>query len=255
MLWWNSDCDALAPSKRFGTGANESRHGDDRVSQPSQEQSSASPRSSVAWRWRYDIPKRVLDVTVGSVVFVAVLPLLAVAAAIIKVSSPGPVLHKAVRVGRGGQPFSMLKLRTMYVDADHSAQRDFNRRELRGELEDRDEYTIESDPRITSVGRILRRLSIDELPQLVNVLRGEMSLVGPRPSVAWEVVLFDPHFRRREDVLPGITGLWQVSGRRTIDMRGMLELDLVYVDSRSLIGDLVILARTIPAVVNSTGAS
>lgn len=212
-------------------------------------------RSRSSDRWRYEIPKRALDVTVGAAALIITAPVIAAAAAIVKLTSRGPVVFRAERVGREGRPFEMLKLRTMYVDADHSGQREFNRLELLGELGDLDEFTIDDDPRITPIGRILRKLSIDELPQLLNVLRGEMSLVGPRPSVAWEVALFEQRFRRREEVLPGITGLWQVTGRRSVDMRGMLELDLEYVDSRSLLGDLVILVKTVPAVLTTTGAS
>ena len=206
-------------------------------------------------RWRYDIPKRVLDLVVATAVLVLTAPVVVCAAAMIKLTSRGPVIHRAQRVGRHGEQFTMFKLRTMHVGADDAEQRDFNRRELLGELGDVEEFSLGNDPRITRIGRLLRAVSIDELPQLVNVLRGDMSLVGPRPSIQWEVDLFEPRFRRREMVLPGITGLWQVSGRRQIDMRGMLELDLEYVDSRTFALDLVILARTLPAVVKTTGAS
>jgi lipopolysaccharide/colanic/teichoic acid biosynthesis glycosyltransferase len=206
-------------------------------------------------RQRYDMSKRALDVTVATLALLVTAPVIAVAAATIKLTSRGPVLYRAERVGLHGQAFTMFKLRTMHIDADHSEQHEFNRLELLGELDGLDEFSIEDDPRVTPIGRTIRRLSIDELSQLVNVLLGEMSLVGPRPSVDWEVDLFEPHFRQREEVLPGITGLWQVTGRRTIDMRGMLELDLEYVESRSFVGDLAILAKTIPAVIKTVGAS
>lgn len=209
---------------------------------------------SLRQRLTYDIPKRVLDVVLASTILVLAAPLLALAAVLVKATSAGPAIHRADRVGRYGVPFTMFKLRTMYVDSDHTEQQDFNRRELLGELEGVEVFTVQNDSRITRVGQVLRKLSIDELPQLWNVLRGEMSLVGPRPSVDWEVALFEPGLRRRELAVPGITGLWQVTGRRTIDMRGMLELDVQYVETRTLTGDIALLVRTIPAVITSTGA-
>lgn len=227
------------------------------IGSPSTQVSNAPAGTSGPSRPRrgYDVVKRLMDLALGGTALVLLAPVIAAAAILVKVTSPGPTMYRAQRVGRHGRPFEMLKLRTMYVDADHSAQQEFNRRELCGELEGVEDYTIVDDPRVTPVGRVLRRASIDELPQLVNVLKGDMSLVGPRPSSGWEVELFDEHHRRREDVLPGMTGLWQVSGRRTIDMPGMLELDVTYVDSRSIGGDVGILLRTVPAVISQRGAS
>ena len=203
----------------------------------------------------YNLSKRLLDVAVSVGVLCLTSPVLLVAMIAVRLTSDGPVVFKQKRIGRDGIPFTILKLRTMRIDADHSAQRAFNEAELRGELEDLEDFSLKSDPRMTPIGGFLRKYSIDELPQLWNVVRGDMSLVGPRPSCDWEVELFDNRYASRLSVLPGITGLWQVAGRRTIDMRGMLELDVQYASRRSLLLDLIILARTIPAVLRGTGAA
>ena len=163
----------------------------------------------------------------------------------------GSVLFRQIRIGRGERPFTMLKLRTMRLGSDDSAFREFNTRELRGEPNPTGDgiLKLENDPRLLPMSRFLRRFSIDELPQLVNVILGDMSLVGPRPCLPWEVELFTPEQRRRHEVLPGITGLWQVSGRNLLTMQQMLALDLVYVEQQSFLLDLKILWQTVPAVL------
>jgi len=206
-------------------------------------------------RWRYDVPKRLMDLSLALTTLMISAPILLIAVALVRATSRGPAIFRQQRVGRNGAPFTILKLRSMYTDADHSQQRAFNEAELKGELDDIDEYTLSDDPRVTPIGRLIRKISIDELPQLWNVVRGDMSLVGPRPSCDWEVELYDPRFQGRLAVQPGITGLWQVNGRRTIDMQGMLELDLEYAEQRSLRLDVEILARTVPAVLKGTGAA
>jgi lipopolysaccharide/colanic/teichoic acid biosynthesis glycosyltransferase len=197
--------------------------------------------------------KRVLDLIGGGIALVALSPLMAVAAGLVRLSSPGPVLFRQTRVGRNERPYSMFKFRTMYLAAaDDRTDRGAIARELLGEaLPSADTHLFRpaNDPRITPIGRLLRLLSIDELPQLVNVLRGEMSLVGPRPALPWEVDLFAPEQRRRHVCLPGITGLWQVSGRGRFSSLEMLELDLTYVHRCSLFLDLAILLRTPKAVL------
>ena len=172
---------------------------------------------------------------------------------LVQLTNPGPVFFRHVRIGQGGRPFVMLKLRTMYVGNDDSAFRELNVRELRGEAGPSHDgiFRLEDDPRVLPVGRLIRRYSVDELPQLINVLRGEMSLVGPRPHLPWEVELFTPEQRRRHECLPGMTGLWQVSGRNRLSVQQMLELDLNYVEQHSLLLDLKILWRTLPAVLRS----
>ncbi|MGK9230436.1 sugar transferase [Inquilinus limosus] len=199
------------------------------------------------------LSKRLLDVAIAIPALVVTAPIMLVAIVLLQLADPGAVFFRQVRIGQGGRPFVMLKLRTMYVGNDDSAFRDFNIRELRGEAVPSDDgiYKLKNDPRVLPVGRLLRRYSVDELPQLINVLRGEMSLVGPRPSLPWEVELYTPEQRRRHECLPGVTGLWQVSGRNRLSVQQMLELDLTYVEQRSLLLDLKILWRTLPAVLRS----
>lgn len=194
--------------------------------------------------------KRILDLGAGALALTLLAPLMLAAALAVRLSSPGPVLFRQTRIGLGERPFTMLKFRTMYVDADHAAQNALNLSELRGEaVAEGGLYRLAVDPRITPVGRLLRRYSVDELPQLFNLLRGEMSLVGPRPVLPWEVELFTPEQRRRHASLPGLTGLWQVSGRNRLSMQQMLDLDLAYVEHCTLGQDIAILIRTPVAVL------
>jgi len=194
--------------------------------------------------------KRLLDVLLGGIALVLAMPIILVAGALVRITSPGPALYRQLRVGQGERPFTMFKLRTMRINTDDRAHRDFNARELLTNTAARDGvFKLEADPRITPIGRILRRYSIDELPQLLNVIRGEMSLVGPRPSLPWEVSLYTPDQRRRHECLPGITGLWQVSGRNHLSMTEMLAMDLAYAEQRSMKLDLWILLRTPKAVL------
>ncbi|HYR51389.1 MAG TPA: sugar transferase [Candidatus Dormibacteraeota bacterium] len=193
--------------------------------------------------------KRVLDLGVGSVAFLLAAPLVALAAIAIKADSRGPVFHRAVRVGRGGRKFTFLKLRSMQVGAE----------ELRGLLLHLNQaegpaFKLHNDPRVTRVGRLLRKLSLDELPQLLHVLQGHMSLVGPRPPFPEEVERYEPWMLRRLSVRPGLTCLWQVRGRSDLGFTEWMRLDLEYVDRLSLGLDLEILARTIPAVLSAKGA-
>jgi lipopolysaccharide/colanic/teichoic acid biosynthesis glycosyltransferase len=174
------------------------------------------------------------------------------AAALIRLTSPGPALIRQIRIGQNERPFVMFKFRTMYRDVDDTPLRQMNIRELSGNptAETSDGvFKLEADRRITRVGRLLRRFSLDELPQLFNVLRGEMSVVGPRPSLPWEVELFTPEQRGRHRWPPGMTGLWQVSGRNRLSMPEMLALDLAYARSQSLRFDLWILCRTPGAIL------
>ncbi len=172
-------------------------------------------------------------------------------------SSPGPGLFRQERIGRDGKPFTMLKLRTMRVNCDDGQHRAYVRGMLGGEQQDGSQegmYKLTADPRITPVGAFLRKTSLDELPQLINVLRGEMSLVGPRPALPWETEMFRPSDRLRFAVRPGITGLWQVSGRSRLSMRQALDLDVEFVHRYSLPQYLGILVRTGPALLKG-GAS
>ena len=204
-----------------------------------------------AWapdRWR-EWQKRGLDLLLASLACVALSLVLIAIALAIKLDSPGPVFFRQERVGRDGRRFAMLKFRSMRLDAERylAALREQN--EATGPL-----FKMRNDPRVTRVGRVLRRLSLDELPQLFNVLRGEMSLVGPRPPLAAEVAEYEDWHMGRLQAVPGMTGLWQVSGRSEIAFHDMVRLDLHYIHNWSLVLDLEILLRTIPAVLSSRGA-
>ncbi len=193
--------------------------------------------------------KRAIDIAASSLVLTVTAPFIALAALAIKRTSPGPVMFRQVRCGLYGRPFEMLKLRTMVQDAEARRAELLELNEMDGPV-----FKMKNDPRITPVGRLLRRFSIDELPQLWNVLRGDMSLVGPRPPIPSEVNCYATTDRRRLSMRPGITCLWQVSGRNDIGFDQWVKLDLAYIDSWSLGLDLRVLVKTIPAVFKGTGA-
>lgn len=198
---------------------------------------------------------RLLDVLGAAVLLVVSLPLALVVAVWIRLDDGGPVLFRQRRVGLHGRPFTLYKFRSMRLGCDDAAHRALIAAELRGEDTRFDGSTkVHGDARITRPGRFLRRTSLDELPQLLNVLRGEMALVGPRPCLEWEAALFPPEFADRFTVLPGITGLWQVSGRSTVGTLEMLRLDVAYVRTRGLRRDLAILAGTAAALLRHDGA-
>ncbi|KZE92850.1 UDP-glucose:undecaprenyl-phosphate glucose-1-phosphate transferase [Agromyces sp. NDB4Y10] len=197
------------------------------------------------------VAKRAFDLLVAGGLVLLLSPLLVAIAAIVKFSSPGPVLFRQRRVGINGRPFEMLKFRSMVIDAEarlaelQAAQRDAGNAVM---------FKMKDDPRVTPIGRFIRRFSLDELPQLFNVLGGSMSLVGPRPPLPRETDVYDSHVHRRFLVKPGITGLWQVSGRSNLSWEDTVRLDLYYVENWSMTGDLVILWRTAKAVLGSDGA-
>lgn len=193
--------------------------------------------------------KRTLDIVVAGALLVALLPLLMVIALRIRGDSPGPVLFRQRRIGKNGEGFWILKFRTMVADAEALQQ------SLMTASTDRDWLKLGDDPRITHFGRVLRRTSLDELPQLINVLRGEMSLVGPRPLIPAETARIPAHLKVRDLVRPGLTGLWQVSGRTDLSFREMLELDAKYVRDWRLVTDLALLSHTLPAVFLGRGAN
>jgi exopolysaccharide biosynthesis polyprenyl glycosylphosphotransferase len=193
--------------------------------------------------------KRSFDLVLSSIVLVAGLPIWAAIAAVVKLSSPGPVFYHDRRVGVGEQEFDMLKFRTMFVDAA----------ERQAELEAQNEapgalFKIKDDPRVTGPGRFLRRFSLDEIPQLWNVLSGEMSLVGPRPLPLRDYLQLEDWHRKRYLVLPGATGLWQVSGRTDLDFDDLVRLDFYYLENWSIWLDITVIAKTIPAVLMGRGA-
>jgi lipopolysaccharide/colanic/teichoic acid biosynthesis glycosyltransferase len=198
--------------------------------------------------WRLAV-KRAMDIVLSLVLLLVTAPVMAAAAILVRLGGPGPILFVQRRNGRLGREFRMLKFRTMAPDAERLQD------QLAGQNGDRCFLKLQNDPRVTPVGRILRKYSIDELPQLVNVLRGDMSLVGPRPLLPCDVRSFprDERFRRF-NVRPGITGLWQVSGRSDLSDDERMALDLEYVNEGSLYLDLKILARTPAAVLTARGA-
>lgn len=198
----------------------------------------------------YELAKRVLDITLAATALVVSAPILLFVAVLVRVTSRGPVLFRQTRVGRTGAPFLMLKFRTMRHGCDDKTHRDYVRLLLADQAPAHDGlYKLVDDPRVTRVGAVLRRLSLDEVPQLLNVLKGDMSLVGPRPALDFEADLFPDWAAPRYLVAPGVTGLWQVSGRNRLTMLQGLELDVEYVERRSFVVDLLILARTVPAVL------
>ena len=197
----------------------------------------------------YTIAKRALDLTLAGLGLVALSPLLALLALLIKATSRGPVLFHQARAGLGGKPFILLKFRSMREDAELRRRELAHLNEMDGPI-----FKMRHDPRLTRLGRFLRRSSLDELPQLINVLRGDMSLVGPRPLPLDEAARLAPEFQPRHTVRPGLTGLWQVRGRNSLPYQRMMELDLDYVAHRALRLDLRILLATIPAVLTGRGA-
>lgn len=196
------------------------------------------------------VAKRTFDVVLAGLLMAFLSPVFLALALLVRLTSPGPVFYRQERIGLRGTTFHMLKFRSMRVNADE---------ELRALLEaqgtsDKPLFKVENDPRVTAVGRILRKYSLDELPQLLNVLGGSMSLVGPRPQREGEVALYDDAAHRRLYVSPGMSGLWQVSGRSNLSWEESIRLDLYYVENWSLMGDIIILFKTFKAVFASTGA-
>ena len=214
----------------------------------------AARKRPTAFTYGHGAAKRTLDIAVSLALIIILAPLLVLLTSLVWSTSSGPALFRQERLGRDRRPFTMVKLRTMYVGKNDRIHREYVTRLLSAGPEaaaspDGGLYKLDADPRVTRVGAWLRRTCLDELPQLVNVLRGEMSLVGPRPVLAWEAEMFGERYQRRFAVRPGLTGLWQVSGRSRLPMGTALELDVEYVARRSFAYDLVILFRTVPAVL------
>lgn len=197
----------------------------------------------------WHLSKRVMDVAVGAVALVLAAPVFVLIAIAIKLSSPGPVLFAQQRVGRNGRPFTLYKFRTM-IDGAHL----LHKHVAHLNTCDGPALKIPNDPRLHGLGAFLRRSSLDELPQLFNVMRGQMSLVGPRPALPPEVDRYEPHYNQRLTVPPGMTGLWQVSGRTNVQFRRWMAMDVWYARNWSPIVDAWILLRTLPAVLRREGA-
>jgi exopolysaccharide biosynthesis polyprenyl glycosylphosphotransferase len=206
------------------------------------------------------VVKRASDIIIASLSLALLSPLWLVIALVIKLDSRGPIFYKQERVGMDGRIFLFYKFRTMRVGADDAAHREYQQKYIAGSAEamlvegERPAYKLVTDTRITRVGRWLRRLSLDELPQLLNVLRGDMSVVGPRPPIPYEVEAYELWHRKRLDMKPGLTGLWQVSGRNRLPFDEMVRLDLFYIENWSLLLDLKILLRTLPVMLRGDDA-
>lgn len=219
-------------------------------------------KSSVSWRlqlkrWAWlavirgaYLAKRLLDIVAACILLVLLTPLFIIIMVLIYHSSPGPVFFKQTRVGRWGKLFTMWKFRSMYLDADARLKEIMAQNEMTGGVI----FKMKNDPRIIPIGRFIRKASIDELPQLWNVLKGDMSLVGPRPALPSEVNQYSLQDRQRLEVIPGITCIWQVSGRSDIPFPQQVQLDVQYIQSQSFWLDIKLLLQTIPAVLLSRGA-
>ena len=190
-----------------------------------------------------------MDVCAAGSALLFLLPLLLVIALIIRHDTPGSILFRQERVGRDGKKFLMLKFRSMIRTAEDDLAGLLDRNEGAGVL-----FKMKNDPRITPVGRVLRKYSLDEIPQLWNIVKGDMSLVGPRPPLQSEVASYEPHVHRRLYIKPGLTGMWQVNGRSNLDWDESVRLDLYYVENWSLAGDLMIIWRTFKTVIQPVGA-
>lgn len=197
----------------------------------------------------YRTVKRLLDIVVSAGALIVLMPVMLAIAMMIKIESPGPIIFKQIRIGRRGRPFIFYKFRSMRVNAQELRQLIEHMNEQAGPI-----FKIRRDPRVTKVGQFIRKFSLDELPQLINVLKGDMSVVGPRPMTPVDLNQCDPQYYWRLAVPPGCTGLWQVSGRSNLTFDEWMRLDMYYVDNMSLWMDVKILLMTVPAVLRGEGA-
>jgi lipopolysaccharide/colanic/teichoic acid biosynthesis glycosyltransferase len=204
------------------------------------------------------LSKRLFDLLLGCLLLALITPLSIVIALLVKLTSSGPVLFRQERIGQHGRPFVMYKFRTMKHGADSSVHEAYFQQYVKGMSapgENGNVYKLRRDPRITPVGDVLRRFALDEIPQLLNVVKGEMSLVGPRPPLEYEVQLYSPRDLQRLSAMPGMTGLWQIKGRDAVNFSTMVELDLEYIRRQSLLLDLAIVLATVPALIWSCAKS
>ncbi|MFH1415849.1 MAG: sugar transferase, partial [Elusimicrobiota bacterium] len=193
--------------------------------------------------------KRVCDIVMSMLIMVALGPFLLFLIIVIKLDTPGPIIYSHLRKGYRGKSFKFYKFRSMIRDADNQLDELIEKNERGGPV-----FKMRKDPRVTKAGLFIRKYSIDEIPQLFNVLKGDMSLVGPRPQVLWEAKVYDEEAKRRLNILPGVTGLWQVSGRSDLSYKQMIELDLYYLENWTPGLDMKILSKTLPVVLMKKGA-
>ena len=204
--------------------------------------------------------KRVLDVVFSLFIFIPLSIVIGVFAILIRIDSKGPIFFRQKRLGKNGVEFEMFKLRSMYVDSDDTFHREFIKQYISGaalnnNVNSNNLYKLVDDPRVTRIGRFIRKFSIDELPQFINVLRGEMTLVGPRPPLPYEVEEYDSHHWIRLSGKPGLTGTWQVYGRSRVPFQEMVEMDIEYLSEQSLLQDLKLIALTLPVMLKGCGGA
>lgn len=202
--------------------------------------------------------KRILDIVFTLIIFIPLFIVIAICAVLIRIDSKGPIFFRQKRIGMNGIEFDMFKLRSMYVDSDDSVHREsikyyINGAKLNGKVNSDHHYKLVDDPRVTRVGRFIRKYSIDELPQFINVLRGEMTLVGPRPPLPYEVEEYSPRDMLRLLGKPGLTGTWQVYGRSRVPFKKMVEMDVEYLREQSILQDLKLIVLTLPVMLRGRG--
>lgn len=212
----------------------------------------------ISFNLRYLKAKRILDILFTLLILLPFCIVLIIVALMIRLDSKGPIFFRQKRVGLNGKEFYMIKFRSMYVNSDDSAHREaitqyMNGASLNGHAQTDTPYKLVNDPRVTRIGRFIRKTSIDELPQFINVLRGEMSLVGPRPPLPYEVEAYGPHDQLRLGGKPGLTGMWQVYGRSRVTFNNMVEMDIAYLQQQSIWQDLKLIALTLPVMLQGRG--
>lgn len=221
---------------------------------------SASKHISITFKPGYIRAKRVLDISFSLLILIPLSIIILIFAILIRIDSKGSVFFRQKRIGMDGVPFDMLKLRSMYTDSDESLHREsikqyMNGGAINGNVDTNNQYKLVDDPRVTRVGRFMRKYSIDELPQFINVLRGEMSLVGPRPPLPYEVEEYGSRDWIRLSGRPGLTGTWQVYGRSCVPFKEMVEMDIEYLGEQSMMYDLKLIALTLPVMLQGRGGA
>lgn len=217
-------------------------------------QSASTPvQSGISANPNYLRAKRILDVVFTLLIMIPLCIVMALIAVLIRLDSKGPIFFRQKRIGRNGAEFVMLKFRSMYVDSDDSRHRNAITEYMNAKGDDAVLHKLSDDPRITKVGRFIRKFSIDELPQFFNVLRGEMTLVGPRPPLPYETELYSPDDLLRLTGKPGLTGSWQVYGRSRVTFHEMVEMDIAYLQQQSILQDLKLIVLTIPVMISGRG--